>query len=52
MKTYCVFLRGVNVNGKTMKMAEACEVLKTAGFTGVTSVLASGNLIFQSDPCY
>ena len=49
MKIYCAFLRGVNVNGKTMKMAEACEVLRQAGLTGVVSVLASGNLIFQSD---
>lgn len=49
MDTYCAFLRGVNVNGKTMKMAEACEVLRRAGFMGVVSVLASGNLIFQSD---
>ena len=49
MKTYCAFLRGVNVNGKTMKMAEACDVLKQAGLAGAVSVLASGNLIFQSD---
>ena len=49
MKTYCAFLRGVNVNGKTMKMAEACKALTDAGFTNVVSVLASGNLIFQSD---
>ena len=49
MKTYCAFLRGVNVNGKSMKMAEACEVLIQAGLTGVVSVLASGNIIFQSD---
>ena len=26
MQTYCAFLRGVNVNGRTMKMAEAAEV--------------------------
>ena len=49
MRPYCAFLRGVNVNGRTMKMAEACDVLKKAGLTGVTSVLASGNLIFVSD---
>lgn len=49
MKTYCAFLRGVNVNGKTMKMAEACEVLKQAGLTKVISILASGNLVFQTD---
>ena len=49
MKTYCAFLRGVNVNGKTMKMAESCGVLEQAGLGGVISVLASGNLIFQSE---
>ena len=49
MKTCCAFLRGVNVNGKAMKMAEACEVLTKAGLTGVISVLASGNIIFQSN---
>ena len=49
MKTYCAFLRGVNVNGKAMKMADACDVLRQAGLTGVVSVLSSGNLIFQSD---
>jgi len=32
-----------------MKMAEACEVLKQVGLACVVSVLASGNLIFQSD---
>ncbi|MDR1157020.1 MAG: DUF1697 domain-containing protein [Oscillospiraceae bacterium] len=49
MATYCAFLRGVNIGDKTMKMAEACDVLKAAGLTGVLSVLATGNLIFQSD---
>ena len=34
MKTYCAFLRGVNVNGKTIKMVEACDVLKQVGFIG------------------
>ena len=47
--TYCAFLRGVNVNGRTMKMAEVCDVFRTAGMTDVTSVLASGNIIFRSD---
>jgi uncharacterized protein (DUF1697 family) len=32
-----------------MKMAESCAVLKAAGLTEVLSVLATGNLIFQSD---
>ncbi|MDF2932873.1 MAG: hypothetical protein K0R36_2204 [Chryseobacterium sp.] len=46
---YCAFLRGVNVKGTNMKMAEVCEVFKNAGMKHVVSVLASGNIIFSSD---
>ena len=46
---YCAFLRGVNVNGRRMKMADVCDVFSSAGMTDVTSVLASGNIIFRSD---
>lgn len=46
---YCAFLRGVNVKGTNMKMAEVCEVFKNAGMQDVVSVLASGNIIFSSD---
>lgn len=46
---YCAFLRGVNVKGTNMKMAEVCEVFKKAGMVEVSSVLASGNIIFASD---
>jgi uncharacterized protein (DUF1697 family) len=45
---YCAFLRGVNVNGRTMKMAEVCEVFHAAGMEQVSSVLASGNIIFRT----
>ena len=45
---YCAFLRGVNVNGQNMKMAEVCQVFFAAGMEQVSSVLASGNIIFQS----
>lgn len=48
MKKYCAFLRGVNVNGTNMKMAEVCQVFTDAGMQNVTSVLASGNIIFSS----
>ena len=41
-------MRGVNVNGRNMKMAEACGVFSAAGMEQVSSVLASGNIIFQS----
>lgn len=32
-----------------MKMAEVCQVFKDAGMENVSSVLASGNIIFSSD---
>ncbi|WP_312305910.1 DUF1697 domain-containing protein [Chryseobacterium sp.] len=46
---YCAFLRGVNVKGTNMKMADVCQVFKDAGMTEVSSVLASGNIVFSSD---
>ncbi|SIQ31647.1 Uncharacterized conserved protein, DUF1697 family [Chryseobacterium sp. RU37D] len=46
---YCAFLRGVNVKGTNMKMAEVCQVFKDAGINDVVSVLASGNIVFSSD---
>ncbi len=45
---YCAFLRGVNVNGITMKMKDVCAVFCGAGMMDVVSVLASGNIIFRS----
>lgn len=46
---YCAFLRGVNVKGTNMKMADVCQVFKDAGMDHVSSVLASGNIVFSSD---
>ncbi|MGJ1417863.1 DUF1697 domain-containing protein [Sphingobacterium multivorum] len=46
---YCAFLRGVNVKGTNMKMSDVCQVFKDVGVTDVTSVLASGNIVFSSD---
>lgn len=46
---YCAFLRGVNVNGTRMKMAEVCEVFEKAGMQNVCSVLATGNILFSSE---
>ena len=45
---HCAFLRGVNVNGNRMKMQEVCNVFKSCGASDVTSVLATGNIIFKS----
>lgn len=46
---YCAFLRGVNVKGTNMKMADVCQVFKDAGMKDVISILASGNIVFSSD---
>jgi uncharacterized protein (DUF1697 family) len=46
---HCAFLRGVNVKGTSMKMAEVVDVFKKAGMQNVISVLATGNIIFESD---
>ncbi|WP_295230425.1 DUF1697 domain-containing protein [uncultured Chryseobacterium sp.] len=46
---YCAFLRGVNVKGTNMKMVDVCQVFADAGMENVSSVLASGNIIFSSD---
>lgn len=49
MKNFCAFLRGVNVKGTNMKMADVCKVFSNAGAENVSSVLASGNILFQSE---
>ncbi|HZH55522.1 MAG TPA: DUF1697 domain-containing protein [Sphingobacteriaceae bacterium] len=44
----CAFLRGVNVRGTNMRMSEVCTVFENEGVKDVTSVLASGNIIFST----
>ena len=46
---YCAFLRGVNVKGTAMKMAEVVELFKKQGLKNVSSILATGNLLFESE---
>ena len=48
MTRYVAFLRGVNVGGVNLKMAEVAAALTDAGFTDVTTVLASGNVLLTS----
>lgn len=48
MTTYAAFLRGVNVGGVNLKMAEVAAALTAAGFTNVRTVLASGNVLLDS----
>jgi uncharacterized protein (DUF1697 family) len=45
---YVAFLRGVNVGGVNLKMADVAAALTDAGFTDVTTVLASGNVLVTS----
>jgi uncharacterized protein (DUF1697 family) len=49
MTRYVAFLRGVNVGGVNLKMAEVAKAFEDAGFTNVQTVLASGNVLFDSD---
>jgi uncharacterized protein (DUF1697 family) len=48
MKTYAVFLRGINVGGRTVKMAELRACLEELGCANVRTVLQSGNAILDS----
>ncbi|MUM16656.1 DUF1697 domain-containing protein [Mycobacterium sp. CBMA271] len=48
MTRYAALLRGVNVGGITMKMSDVRDALEADGFTGVTTVLASGNVLLDS----
>lgn len=48
MTKYAAFLRGVNVGGVNLKMAEVAAALTDAGFTAVRTVLASGNVVLES----
>lgn len=47
--TYVVLLRGVNIGSRKVKSAELKECFVQAGYKGVETVLATGNVIFQSD---
>ncbi|AYF96998.1 DUF1697 domain-containing protein [Protaetiibacter intestinalis] len=45
---YVILLRGVNVGGVTVKMAELREVLEGLGYDEVKTVLASGNALVST----
>lgn len=48
MTNYAAFLRGVNVGGVNLKMAEVASALTDAGFKNVRTILASGNVLLES----
>jgi uncharacterized protein (DUF1697 family) len=48
MTRYAALLRGVNVGGITVKSADLADLFRELGFEGVKTVLASGNVLFES----
>ena len=49
-KTYIALLRGINIGPhKRIKMADLRQVFKSWGFTNIRTLLASGNVLFESD---
>jgi uncharacterized protein (DUF1697 family) len=48
MTDYVALLRGVNVGGVTIKMADLAEVVRGLGYSDVKTVLASGNVLFTT----
>jgi uncharacterized protein (DUF1697 family) len=45
---WIALLRGVNVNGITIKSADLGALFRELGFDGVKTVLASGNVLFDA----
>ena len=48
MTKYAAFLRGVNVGGVNLKMADVAAALSDGGFANVRTMLASGNVLLES----
>jgi uncharacterized protein (DUF1697 family) len=48
MTCFAAFLRGVNVGGVNLKMADVATALTDAGFANVRTVLATGNVLLES----
>ena len=48
MTSHVALLRGVNVGGITIRSAELAELFRGLGFENVRTVLASGNVVFDS----
>lgn len=46
--TYVLFLRGINVNGISIKMADLKAAIEDMGYKKVTTVQAAGNVIVET----
>jgi uncharacterized protein (DUF1697 family) len=49
MPRYVALLGSINVGGNRLKMAELKAALEAEGFRNVTTVVASGNVLFEHD---
>jgi uncharacterized protein (DUF1697 family) len=49
MPRYLALLRGVNVGGKKLAMSDLRDVAEQLGYTGVSTYIQSGNLLFRSE---
>lgn len=49
MTKYVALLRGINVGGRIIKMADLRVCFEKMGLTNVSTVLQSGNVLFESD---
>ncbi|MCB0174838.1 MAG: DUF1697 domain-containing protein [Anaerolineae bacterium] len=50
MNTYVILIRGINVGGKNkVRMADLRQCLEELGFAQVSTYIASGNVILESD---
>jgi uncharacterized protein (DUF1697 family) len=49
MMTYVSFLRGINIGGRRIAMADLKETYEAAGMTNIVTFLQSGNVIFESN---
>lgn len=50
MTRFVALLRGINVNGITITMSTLQDLFGGLGFTDVKTVLASGNVLFETGP--
>ena len=48
MSKFVAFLRGINVGGHNVKKETFIEIFSSLGLQNVTTVLASGNIIFET----
>src|SRR5581483_797012 len=45
---WAAFLRGINLGGRTVKMADLKKAMESAGFRDVKTIGASGNVLFDA----